>query len=48
MEKSTDDVLKEKPRSSKDSILNKQSIGQIGFEGNCHCNLYNVCLPYGY
>ena len=33
MEKSRDDVLKEKPRSSNDSILNKESLFQIGFEG---------------
>lgn len=33
MEESTNDVLKEKPRNSKDSILNKSTISQIGYEG---------------
>lgn len=33
METGRNDVLKEKPRSSKESILNRQSLFQIGFEG---------------
>lgn len=33
MEKSRNDVLKEKPRSPKDSILNKSTMKQISFEG---------------
>lgn len=33
MEASRDDVLKEKPRNTNDSILNKKSMLQIGFEG---------------
>ncbi len=32
-EKSRDDVLREKPRSANDSILNKKTAMQIGFEG---------------
>lgn len=33
MEKSRNDVLKEKPRNANDSILNKQTMIQIGYEG---------------
>ena len=33
MEESTDDVLKEKPRKSNESILNKNNVFKIGFEG---------------
>lgn len=33
MEKGYDDVLKEKPRHSHDSILNKQTLFEIGYEG---------------
>ncbi len=33
MEKGSDGVLHEKPRSSKDSILNKKTMIQIGYEG---------------
>ena len=33
MEASSDNVLKEKPRQSGDSILNKATLVQIGFEG---------------
>lgn len=44
METGKNDVLKEKPRSSSDSILNKQTISQITFEGI----LIAICtmLPY--
>ena len=33
MEANSDNVLKEKPRKSGDSILNKKALAQIGFEG---------------
>ncbi|MEG0453381.1 MAG: cation-translocating P-type ATPase, partial [Coprobacillus sp.] len=33
MEKSRNDVLKEKPRNANDSILNKKTMAQIGYEG---------------
>ncbi|MEG0592672.1 MAG: cation-translocating P-type ATPase [Coprobacillus sp.] len=33
MEKSRNDVLKEKPRNANDSILNKKTMSQIGYEG---------------
>ena len=43
MEASRNDVLKEKPRNSNDSILNKQTLSQISYEGI----MYNVCLFNG-
>lgn len=37
MEKGSDEILKQKPRASNDSLLNKQTILQVSFEGIIIC-----------
>ncbi len=51
VEESKNDVLREKPRSSKDSILNKRTAFSIGFEGIvialCTMTAYGIGLSSG-